>query len=1172
MHKLYYLLVFIIFSSSLQAQTSQVIFGKNRVQHHRDFEEWMKYESDNFITYWYGEGRNIGQSVVQIAEYDFAYIQSILEHRINEKIQIIVYVDLTDLKQSNIGNDEAFTNTAGQTKIVGNKIFVYFNGDHNDLRRQIREGISSVYLEAMLFGSSIQEIVQNAVLLNLPLWFKEGMIAYMGEDWNTEKDDALRQIIASDQYEDFGEMSKDHPRLVGQAFWYYIAELYGTPTVSNLLYLTRINRSIESGFLYVLGTPYHITIEDWRKFFIQRYANDVQDRDLLKGHLIDISNKKELPLTQLKISPNGQHIIYVTNEIGRYKVYLQNVQTGEREIIFKLGFRNAIQATDYNYPLLDWNPSGQEIAILYEHRDIPQLMRYNLLEKSNITEELGTEYHRVYSMEYVNPSTLVLSATVRGFSDIFLYFPATRQSQRITTDFWDDLDAMPVKIRDRTGIIFASNRDGIKLKPRRLDSILPIGNFDLFYYDITNRPGELVRLTNTPLANERNPIGIDTTNFAYLTDKNGIYNREVAFLEDYIDHYDQRIELLDGTEIILNADSTMALLDTALIDTIYVYPVIKERSHIQSTTNLDRNILSQSIAARTGRLLNYTYDKQAGSYILSWQGSALDQMADSTPPTIFQIRKQLLFDASLSIEEEAAEAVDTMLEEWEDIPAIDSETPIVPADSIPVKSGQEELIDIDNYLFQSEFTEEENFSQDKNQAPITATPVDGSLEAAANKIVSTDEPSIPQKKVYRFRPGKITPYRTTFRTDFVTFNMDNNLLFEGLDSYAANPDGFNTQPMSLLLKGNFKDLFEDYVIEGGLRLPTNFNGTEYFLTINNRKHRLDRTFTAYRRNQRFVRDGPSFVPWRLENNIVMGQYGVRYPLDIFQSLRATATLLRDRVQYLATDQSALEVAPAPDRKQRIGLKLEYVFDNTLDLALNLRQGTRYKVYTEMFKQFSINLDPSFKFSLKEGFLGLVGFDARHYEKLDKRSIFAVRLAGTFSFGADKVLYYLGGTDNELFSGFNSSIPAPFEAPSFVTLANNMRGFDMNIRNGNSYVLANVEVRVPIIRYITEQIQSPFLYNLQLVGFFDGGTAWSGKDPYSEENPLNTSFFPEDVGPGDFVPVTAKVVYFREPLVFSYGVGARTLLFGYMVRVDYAWGIETRNILEPKWHISLGADF
>ncbi|MEL7162100.1 MAG: hypothetical protein AAFN92_15195, partial [Bacteroidota bacterium] len=102
-------LAFFLFAGTLMGQTSQVEFGKNRVQYHKDFEDWEKYESDNFITYWYGEGRNLGQAVVQMAEYDFGYIQKMLEHRMNEKVQLIVYRDVTDLKQSNIGSEEVFT-------------------------------------------------------------------------------------------------------------------------------------------------------------------------------------------------------------------------------------------------------------------------------------------------------------------------------------------------------------------------------------------------------------------------------------------------------------------------------------------------------------------------------------------------------------------------------------------------------------------------------------------------------------------------------------------------------------------------------------------------------------------------------------------------------------------------------------------------------------------------------------------------------------------------------------------------------------------------------------------------------------------------------------------------------------------------------------------------------
>lgn len=1168
---------------SLGAQTSQVVFGKNRVQHHRDFDEWMKYESDNFITYWYGEGRNIGQAVVQIAEHDFAYVQSILEHRLSEKLQIIVYVDLTDLKQSNIGNDEAFTNVAGQTKIAGNKIFVYFNGDHNDLRRQIREGVAAVYLEAMLFGASLQEMVQNAVLLNLPDWFKLGLVKYVGQEWSTEQDDRLRQLMQSGQYETFEELAEAEPLLVGQAFWYYVAELYSIPTVSNLLYLTRINRSVENGFLYVLGSPYHVVLRDWQEYFNKRYKVDSQNRLQPGGQPLSVKNKRQLPLTQLIISPDGQRVAYVLNDIGRYRVYIQDVATGEREVIFKKGFRNAIQATDYNYPLLAWNPSGQELAILYEHRDVPKLIRYSLLEKKAIDEDLSTEYHRVNSMAYVNPASLVFSATVSGFSDIFMYYPATRQSQRITTDFWDDLDPVPVKVRNRNGILFASNRTSTSLKPSRLDTVLPIATYDIFYYDLSNRPAELVRVTDTPLANERQPMGVDTFFFSYLSDRSGFYNREVGYLEDYVDHYQQIITLNDGTEIVLHADSSLTKLDTTLIDTIAIVPVIKGRALVAAASNYSRNLMFQNVAERTGRLLEYFPGGRHTEGVITVSNDTIVRPLANINATVYQYlryRKLAATPAEVSSApppnqiQETAPTTPIPVAPVEPAPPV-VEVPILatppatPADSTDV-------IDIDNYLFQSEFAEEEDFAvKPETTTPppapeaqdLSATPTPAAIERPKVQP-PTRVTRATASNVYPFRPGRITPYRTTFRTDFVTFNMDNNLLFEGLDTYAANPEGFNNQPLSLLLKANFKDLLEDYVIEGGMRLPTSFNGTEYFLTLNSRKRRLDRFFAVYRRNQRFL-EPP--LNWRRENNVVLGQYGVRYPLDVFQSLRATATLRRDRVQYIATDQRALSEAPAPTNTQRIGVRLEYVFDNTIDIALNAKVGTRFKVYNEYYKQFGLTLSPAFQFNFRQGFMGVAGLDARHYLRLDKRSILAFRAAGAVSFGNDRILYYLGGADNELFGSFNTTIPIPpVDNVGFVALANSLRGFGQNIRNGNSYVLANAEVRVPIFRYISERIQSPFFRNFQAVAFFDAGTAWSGNNPYSEENPLNTSFFPTNTG--GFKPVSVKVVYFRDPLVFSYGIGARTLLFGYHVRLDYAWGLETRNVLDPRLHLSLGMDF
>lgn len=1175
-------------AQDLPAQGTQTKFGKNRVQYHRDFDEWMQYESDNFITYWYGEGRNVGQFIVQMAEEDFAYIQSILEHRINERLQIIVYTDLTDLKQSNIGSEEAFTNTGGQTKIVGNKIFVSFNGSHYDLRRSIREGIASVYLESMLFGSNIQEIVQNAVMMNLPDWFKEGLVSYIGESWNTELDNALRDEILSEDFKGFESLAEENPKLAGHALWYFIGENFGVSTVSNLLYLTRINRSVESGFLYVLGSPYEMVLKSWGNYFTERYKGDDLKHDSAFSTQLKVRNKRKLPISELKVSPNGQQVVYATNEIGKYKVYLHDLTTGERKIIHYGGFRNAFQETDYNYPLLAWSPSGTEIAVLYEKRDVIKLLTYDIFTKKKTNLDLAPEYQRVYSMEYINPISLVFSAAVRGFSDIFIYYTNTRQTQRITQDHWDDLDATYMQIEGRKAILFASNRQDSMLVTENLDSILPIQKFDLFYYDLEDRSQELIRLTHTPWADERQPVAIDSSHFSYLSDQNGIYNREKGYLEDYIHHYNQIITLDDSTKIELHADSTLEYLDTTRIANIELVPVIKKRAVTYPTTNYRRNVVEQSSSARAGRIVELLYNN--GQNEVYYGGLPTDSL-EALPPTIYRtaqarrsgitsFRPSRIPPARLP---QAVPEISNPAPPVKEEPLPDTIAPVIAQPMRPTEPDTAK-IDLENYMFQSEFEDEvvrpSRKAAEVKEVPPTPpaeTPVNTNPDLETIKVRPaqpsgrqpvTEVPTQsgqPAPQVFRFRPGRITPYRLQFRTDYVTTQMDNSLLFEGLDSYASNTDGYNYPPPGILLKANFKDLFEDHEFEGGVRIPTTFNGTEYFLTYSNKKKRLDKTFAIYRRNQRFTEESNTFVPNRRETNVLLGQFGVRYPLDIFRSLRATATLRRDRTMLLATDVQSLN-APVL-REQRAGLKLEYVFDNTLDVSLNIKNGSRYKVFAEVVKKFSLDVTEGFKLDLADGFMTILGFDARHYQRLDRRSILALRAAGATSFGSEKNIYFLGAVDNWLFPMFNNDIPQPAATGiAYQTLASNLRGFDYNIRNGTTYLLANAELRMPIFQYLSKRIRSSFFRNFQVIGFFDVGSAWTGPTPYSDDNPLNTTVF----AGGNNIQV--KVTYFRDPIVAGYGAGVRSMLFGYFIRLDYAWGIETRQVQEPKLYISLGTDF
>ncbi len=1141
-------------TSFLSGQGTQVEFGKNRVQYHDNFKEWLQYETTNFVVYFYGEGRNIAHSVVQFAELDHDEIQNLLEHRMNDKIEIIVYTDITDLKQSNIGSEETFINTGGKTKIVGNKVFVYFNGDHTDLRTQVREGIASVYMNAMLFGSNLQEIVQNAVMMNLPEWFKQGLVSYVGKTWEAGLDNELRNIILQEKYKDFNSFADANPKLAGHSMWYFISQNYGQSTVSNLLYLTRINRSIDSGFLYVLGTSYKKTSENWFDYFKQRYKSETDLMTKPDGRIVKLKNKRKLPLSQVKISPDGKHIVYVSNQIGKYKVYLHDLNTGERKIIHKGGFKNALQATDYKYPLLSWNPNNMEVGVIFERRDVIKLLLYDVNSKDKVVEDLDPQYQRVYSMDYVNPGQMVLSGTVRGFSDIFLYFPTTRQTQRITNDFYDDLDAKVVKIRNKKGILFSSNRNDVMLTRLRMDTILPLNNFDIFYYDLENKSSELVRVTNTPLANERQPMAVDSTWFSFLSDQSGIDNRQYGYLEDYIAYYEQIITLNDGTEIILHQDSSLTNLDSTLIDTIVLQEVIKQRSINHYASNYNRSIVEHHTSPRTGKFVQSIVKDDVHVFYV---GKINSDTVITPKLTRFQEQQNVFIDDAIGSETGTNESYNTVFQVEEDATDVSD---------APQKEEETETIDIDNYMFQSEFDDEEpapNVSVEEEGGEVTINTSSTSNEETADYNTQ----SVPfESKVIRFNPSRITPYRVKFRTDFVTTQLDNSLLFGGLDSYAGTRETYRSPAPGILLKANFKDLFEDYQFEMGIRIPTTFNGAEYFLLFDDKKKRLDKRYAFYRRNLKFNGDNSNpVIPQRSKETVFLAQMQVRYPLDIFRSLRATGTLRFDKNFLLATDQNALNTPTF--NEQRMGLKVEYVFDNTLDKAINIKHGTRYKAYVEVLKRFELDLIDNVSFNFGAGFMTVAGFDFRHYQRLDKHSILALRAAGASSFGSEKILYFLGGVDNWLLQKFNNDIPFPDQGEfAYQTLASNLRGFRYNIRNGNNYALANAELRVPIFKYFSKRIRSSFFRNFQLIGFFDVGTAWQGPTPFTDDSPLNTIYISNPP------TVNVKVNYFRDPVVAGYGVGLRTMLFGYFIRVDYAKGIETRVVQEPRLYLSMGMDF
>ena len=323
------------------------------------------------------------------------------------------------------------------------------------------------------------------------------------------------------------------------------------------------------------------------------------------------------------------------------------------------------------------------------------------------------------------------------------------------------------------------------------------------------------------------------------------------------------------------------------------------------------------------------------------------------------------------------------------------------------------------------------------------------------------------------------------------------------------------------------------------------------LGLVNYKKRLNKQLTLNRRSQ--LTTLADFFLFRLIT--YESHFKVIWPLNEVQSIHGSAGWRHQRGIVLSDSPISL---PLNDNTTDYAiLKAAFVHDNTRMLGLNLYKGTRFKAFTEYYRNLSIS----------NSGMHTLGLDFRHYVPIHRTFIFAARLATGTSFGQEKLIHYLGGVDNAVNPRLNTETPiSQTENYTFQTVITNMRGFRQNVRNGNSFAVLNGELRFPVFKYLVNQpIRSDFINNFQIVGFGDLGTAWNGPTPWSDENAFNN----RTVTSGNLTVIINRQT---NPIVGGYGFGLRSRILGYFVRADWAWGVENGVILDPIFYFSLSTDF
>jgi hypothetical protein len=291
-------------------------------------------------------------------------------------------------------------------------------------------------------------------------------------------------------------------------------------------------------------------------------------------------------------------------------------------------------------------------------------------------------------------------------------------------------------------------------------------------------------------------------------------------------------------------------------------------------------------------------------------------------------------------------------------------------------------------------------------------------------------------------------------------------------------------------------------------------------------------------------------------------------------VRINLGVRKDKVVASTFDDISLN---APDVSKTYGLlHAEFVYDNTVNPAQNIWNGIRYKAYIDLNGQLS-------KLATTEGrYTYNLGFDARAYYPIYRNFIWAGRVAADFSWGNQKLIYYLGGIDNWVMLGDNvktdkngvqtyryfnpANVPDPDADYAFQSLAVNLRGFIQNAANGNNAAVINSEFRLPVFTtFFSKPINNAFVRNFQLIQFFDLGSAWNGA--YDKLSRPSITYATQD--PTVTVNIKAPGI---GPFLGGYGFGARSTLLGYFLKFDAGWPMNGFFRGKPIYYFSMGLDF
>lgn len=369
---------------------------------------------------------------------------------------------------------------------------------------------------------------------------------------------------------------------------------------------------------------------------------------------------------------------------------------------------------------------------------------------------------------------------------------------------------------------------------------------------------------------------------------------------------------------------------------------------------------------------------------------------------------------------------------------------------------------------------------------------------------------------------KVNNYKIKFSPDLVYSNA-NYSSFYGVQG---------------LIQMAFSDVTGDHRIYAALSAVLDLKNSDYAFAYYYLPKRIDYGISGYH-SARFLLVGRNLASSQLYRyRTVGGDLSISYPLSKFNRIDGA-------LSYNHLTKENLDNPLEPTQKLDFVMPaISYVHDNTLWGYTAPIKGTRYNLTLLGTPKIGSN---------GVSFFSAIG-DYRTYFDIADDYTFVLRLNAGYSVGKNPQRFYIGGTESWInYEIQNDELPIEdIQDFAFSTPVMPLRGFNYNTKSGSKFALMNAEFRFPLFRYLILGLLPFGFQNIQGVIFADAGTVWTHNKSLQLFQDIN-GFQTKD-------------------LLLSMGIGTRLFFLYFPMKLDIAWTYDMQKFSQPRYMISIGADF